>query len=84
MVSGLSRDLLIGLALIGVVVLALGVIVGLIFLLWKFLGIGLVLLGIFMIIFFPDVTDYQRSSVSWAGVFLGFIFIAAGIIILII
>jgi len=86
MVTGLQRDLLIGLAMAGVVILIIGVIIGLIFLLWKFLGVGLILLGIFMIVFFPDVMGgggYQSEEFSKTGVLMGIIFIAIGVVILI-
>ncbi|MBI5060956.1 MAG: hypothetical protein HZB67_01435 [Candidatus Aenigmarchaeota archaeon] len=89
MVSGLTRDLLIGLAMAGVVMLILGIIIGFIFLLWKFLGVGLIILGIFMIVFFPDITEeytgmYQSMAFSKTGIFIGFICIIIGIIILVI
>jgi hypothetical protein len=86
---GLMRDLLIGFLMAGIVVLILGIVVGLIFLIWKFIGIGLILVGIFLVAFFPDVLGdmrggYQPGGFSVTGIVMGIIFIIAGIVILVI
>ena len=52
-------------------------------LLTKISGFILLLLGLFLIVEFPDVTQYQIEGFSRAGVFFGIIFFIIGIWLLI-
>jgi hypothetical protein len=45
-------------------------------------GIILLALGIFLVFFFPNVTEHQPTSMGWTGIVLGFIFIVIGGILL--
>jgi uncharacterized membrane protein HdeD (DUF308 family) len=48
----------------------------------KLAGLGLIGFGLFMVIGFPDVTDYQRAGVGKAGVFLGLVVLIIGFYLL--
>ena len=52
-------------------------------LLTKVAGIILLLLGIFLIVEFPDITQYQVEGFSKTGVFFGIVFFIIGIWLLI-
>ena len=41
-------------------------------------GIIILLLGIFLVFFFPNVTEHQPESMSWTGIVMGFVFIVIG------
>ena len=76
---GLQRDILIGLAIVGVILLMAAVLIGLLFLLTKALGLLLVLAGIFMMRFFPDISEFQPFGMSKLGIVIGVISLIAGI-----
>jgi len=76
---GLKRDILIGLGVLGVVLMIVGVLVGMILLLTKALGLLLILGGVFLMFFFPDIEEFQPHTMSKTGIVLGIIFIIAGI-----
>jgi len=80
----LKRDILIGLAVLGVLLIGIGIVIGLIFLLTKALGIVLILGGIFMMFFFPDIGEWQPHSMSKTGIVLGIILTIIGVLFLII
>ncbi len=52
-------------------------------LLTKIAGLILAAIGIFMVIEFPDISEYQRPSMSTTGIFLGLIFLILGVYLLI-
>jgi hypothetical protein len=76
---GLKRDILIGLGVVGVILLIIAVLVGIVVLLVKALGILIILGGIFLIIFFPDIEDFQPLGMSKTGIVLGIILLIAGV-----
>lgn len=76
---GLKHDILIGLAVVGVLVLIVGVFVGILMLLTKAIGLLLVLGGIFMMFFFPDIAEFQAHEMSKTGIVIGIIFIVLGV-----
>jgi len=80
---GLKRDILIGLGILGIILLGISIIIGLIFLLTKSLGLVLILFGIFLMKYFPDVSDYQSHGMSFTGIVLGVIAFGIGIYLLI-
>ncbi|MBI4175787.1 MAG: hypothetical protein HY518_01160 [Candidatus Aenigmarchaeota archaeon] len=41
-------------------------------------GILLVLMGIFLVIFFPMATAHQQEKFSWMGIIMGIIFLVVG------
>ena len=45
-------------------------------------GIFLLLLGIFLIFFFPQTTVHQGEGFSIAGIVMGFIFLIVGIVLI--
>jgi hypothetical protein len=45
----------------------------------KILGAGSFLLGLLIIIHFPDITRYQPESMGRAGILIGLILIAIGL-----
>ena len=52
-------------------------------LLTKIAGLVLAAIGVFLVIEFPDIGDYQKSSMSVTGIFLGLIFMILGVYLLI-
>jgi hypothetical protein len=48
----------------------------------KIFGAISFLLGLLMILFFPDIRDYQPEAISFTGVVIGFGLIALGIYLL--
>lgn len=52
-------------------------------LLTKIAGIILFLLGLFLIVEFPDITQYQVAGFSKTGVFIGIVFFIIGVWLLI-
>jgi hypothetical protein len=49
----------------------------------KVIGIILALVGLLMLKFFPDLSDYQSAGFSKAGILIGVVLIAIGAIMLI-
>jgi len=45
----------------------------------KILGAGCILFGFFMVVFFPDASEHQQTSMGWTGVLIGIISILLGI-----
>ncbi len=52
-------------------------------LLTKIAGVILLLLGLFLVVEFPDITQYQVQGFSKTGVFFGIVFFIVGIWLLI-
>jgi len=50
----------------------------------KIAGGALILAGFALIFVFPDITDYQPSQMSWAGIFIGILLIAIGAYLLLV
>ena len=48
----------------------------------KLLGAGCIVLGFIMVVYFPDATSIQPSSMGWAGVLIGIFLIILGIYLL--
>jgi hypothetical protein len=76
---GLLRDIMIGLVILGIILLVVGGLIGFVLFVKQGLGIVLIIFGVFMMIGFPEVGEYQPSGFSWAGVLIGLIMIALGI-----
>lgn len=74
--------LLIVLAVGAVTILAGGWIIlskiSLVTILLKLLGLGLVGVGLFLIVGFPDVEDYQLASFGKTGIFVGLVLLILG------
>jgi hypothetical protein len=49
----------------------------------KLLGLLLMALGVLIIRYFPDITEYQRPEFLRAGLFLGAVLFVAGLALLI-
>lgn len=45
----------------------------------KILGAGCILFGFFMVVYFPDASDYQPSNMTFGGVIIGILAILLGI-----
>jgi hypothetical protein len=75
----LKRDILIGLGVFGVILIIIGVLVGIIILMAKALGLVLLLAGIFLVVFFPDIEDFQPLGMSKTGILLGIILLVVGV-----
>ena len=48
----------------------------------KIAGLVLTGFGLFMVISFPDITDYQLQTFSFSGVFIGIIVLVIGVYLL--
>lgn len=48
----------------------------------KIAGLVLTGFGLFMVISFPDITDYQLQTFSFSGVFIGLIVLVIGVYLL--
>lgn len=48
----------------------------------KIFGAASFLLGVLILIFFPDIKDYQPDEIGVAGIVIGFALIALGIYLL--
>jgi len=81
--SMLGRDLLIALALLGTIVLIIAIIIGVIFFVRKGIGVLMILFGIFMIIFFPDISVIQPEAFSKTGILIGIILLVVGILLVV-
>ncbi|MEM7813312.1 MAG: hypothetical protein QW548_00230 [Candidatus Aenigmatarchaeota archaeon] len=80
---GLKRDILIGMAVAGVLLLIIAAVVGLVLLLLKAVGILLLLAGVFLIVLFPDIGEFQPHRMSKTGIVLGAILVALGVLLLV-
>ncbi len=49
---------------------------------FKIIGIILVIVGFFIVKDFPGISNYQLEKMTWAGVFIGLIILFAGIALL--
>jgi hypothetical protein len=49
----------------------------------KFLGLLLIILGFFILKFFPDIDRYQRSEMTVTGILIGAMFLLVGILLVI-
>lgn len=45
-------------------------------------GILLILIGGFLIFFFPGTEEHQPNSFAWLGILIGFILIAIGVVLI--
>jgi hypothetical protein len=45
----------------------------------KLAGLILLVIGVFLIVGFPDVTEYQPEGMGYTGVFFGIIFLVVGL-----
>jgi hypothetical protein len=79
---GIKRDVLILLGMLALVAVILGAIVGLALFAVKAVGILLILAGIFLVVFFPGVGEYQKEAMVSLGVKMGFVLIIAGLALL--
>ena len=83
---GLKKDLIIGLALLSIVVLFVGAIIGLFLLTQKAVGVLLIIFGIFLLTSFSDVmgpAEYQTKSMTTKGLLIGFVAIIIGVLLII-
>ncbi|MBI4020737.1 MAG: hypothetical protein HY369_00675 [Candidatus Aenigmarchaeota archaeon] len=46
------------------------------------IGILLGLLGVFLVFFFPGVTEHQPESMSWTGIVIGIFCLIAGAVLI--
>ena len=80
----LRQDILIGLALIGLIILVIVVIVGILLFMIKAVGVLLIIGGVVALLFFPDILgDTQPEPFSKTGIMMGIIMIIIGLLILI-
>ena len=79
----LKRDILVGLGLLGLLLLIVTTLVGVVLLVKKALGLIVLLFGIFMLLWFPDVPDYQYEGFVKPGIWIGLAAVIVGIILLI-
>jgi hypothetical protein len=49
----------------------------------KILGLLLVILGFFILKFFPDISRYQREGMTLSGILIGAMFFLVGILLII-
>jgi hypothetical protein len=80
---GIKRDILIGLSLFAVLAVVVSVLIGFILLTIKFIGLILLLAGMFLIVFFPGVPEDQPEEMAVLGVKIGVIVLLAGLAIMI-
>ena len=81
--EGVSDPKLMGILILGVLSTGAGIFVvvktlTLIILLKKLVGLFLGAAGLFFILGFPDIVDYQRPGMGKAGVFIGIVLIVIG------
>jgi hypothetical protein len=50
---------------------------------YKILGLFLLLIGAAILKYFPDVTTYQHEGMTMSGILIGVIFLLAGILLMI-
>ena len=81
--SMLARDMLVGLAMLGVIILIIAIIIIVILFVRKGIGVLLILFGIFMMVGFPDIKDLQAHEMSQTGILIGIILIIIGALLLI-
>ena len=79
---GITRDILITLLLLAVGVAIIAGFVGIALFAFKAIGVLLLLAGIFLVVFFPGVPDYQPEPMAKLGIKIGFVFLLAGLVIL--
>lgn len=79
---GIKRDILIALGLLAVALAIVAGLVGLALVAVKALGVLLLLAGIFLVVFFPGIPDYQPEDMARLGVKIGFVLIIAGLAVL--
>jgi len=48
----------------------------------KLFGVGCILFGFFMVVYFPDTEDAQPPAMGWTGVLIGIFSILLGIYLL--
>jgi len=48
----------------------------------RLLGVGCILFGFFMVVYFPDTEDVQPPNMGWTGVLIGIFSILLGIYLL--
>ena len=82
--TGVSDQKLMGILLLGLLCIGGGVYVllqalTLAVILKKLAGLVLILVGLFFIIGFPDIIDYQPSNFGRAGIFIGIVLMVIGI-----
>jgi len=49
----------------------------------KIIGLALIILGFWIVKYFPDIMTYQRKEMTLAGILIGIIFLLTGIGLLI-
>ncbi|GEM_PF-2612804 len=80
----LKRDILVGLGLLGLLLLIVTTLVGVVLLVKKALGLIVLLFGVFMLLWFPDIIpDYQYEGFAKPGIWIGLAAVIIGIILLI-
>lgn len=77
-----ARDMLVFLAMAGAIILVIAIAIAVIMFIPKGIGVLLILLGIFMIIGFPDMKDVQPFNMSKTGILIGFILVIIGVLVL--
>lgn len=83
---GLKRDIMIGLGMLAIALLIITALVGVVLLVQKAFGLLLVIFGLFILIWFPDVmgaTEYQPEFITKKGIYLGLVLLVAGLILLV-
>jgi len=80
---GFKRDILIGLGVVAALLLIVGIFIGLLIILTKAIGLLAILGGIFLIVFFPDISEAQPHEMSLTAFFMGLILIIAGILLIV-
>ena len=79
---GLKRDILITLAFLAIAVTLVAGLVGIVLLAAKAIGLLLFLGGIFLVVFFPGIPDYQPGEMADLAVKIGFVLILIGLVLL--
>ena len=51
--------------------------------LYKIIGFFMLLIGAFIVRYFPDVSDYQAKQMTLTGIWIGILFIIVGLIMIV-